>query len=225
MFSDRSDAGKRLADAVIAESIEVDIVLGVPRGGVPVARVVADRLSAPLDVVIARKIGAPDNPELALGAVAADGSGWLNQSLIERLAVDDAYLEETRREEANAAKARADRYRADRPAPDLTGKRVLVVDDGVATGATLKACLRSVRSQGAAVVTVAVPVGPPEAIDALRREADRVICLEEPDPFRAVGAHYRTFEQVSDAAVLATLDTDGSGTESENGENGRNVSQ
>lgn len=206
MFADRQAAGEQLADALTATSIDADIVLGVPRGGVPVARVVAARLGVPLDVVIARKIGAPDNPELALGAVAADGSGWLNDSLLERLDVDDTYLDEARQAEAQAARDRADRYRSKRPAPDLMGKRVIVVDDGVATGATLKACLRSVRSQGAAVVILAVPVGPPSTIDELRREADRVICLEEPTSFGAVGAHYRSFEQVSDATVLEFLD-------------------
>ncbi|MFB6298960.1 MAG: phosphoribosyltransferase [Halobacteriales archaeon] len=205
MFTDRRDAGDRLAEALVAESIEADIVLGVPRGGVPVASVVAERLDLPLDVVIARKIGAPDNPELALGAVAADGTGWLNDSLIDRLGVTDGYLEQARQAEANAAEDRAERYRAERPPPDLMGARVLVVDDGVATGATLKACLRSVRSQGAAAVIVAIPVGPPETIDAIRREADRVVCLEEPTSFGAVSAHYRSFEQVSDAAVLALL--------------------
>ncbi|MDF9744179.1 phosphoribosyltransferase [Natrinema salsiterrestre] len=205
MFDDRTDAGERLAAEVNARDLEVDVVLGIPRGALPVARPVADALEADLDVVVARKLGAPQNPEVALGAVASDGSVWENDDLIDRLSVSEEYLADVRAEEADNAREKADRYREEDGLPDLKGKRVLVVDDGVATGATATACLRQVRETGAEWVGLAVPVGSPRAVADLEREADEVIALETPAEFRAVGQFYRQFGQVTDEEALEYL--------------------
>jgi len=205
MFDDRTDAGERLAAELERRDLGVDVVLGIPRGALPVARPVADALEADLDVVVARKMGAPQNPEVALGAVASDGSVWENDDLIDRLDVSEAYLAEIRAEEVDNAREKADRYRDTDGLPDLQGKRVLIVDDGVATGATATACLRRVQETGAEWVGVAVPVGSPRAIDDLEREADAVIAIQTPADFRAVGQYYRTFGQVSDEEALEYL--------------------
>ena len=209
MFDDRTDAGERLAAELERRDLEVDVVLGIPRGALPVARPVADALDADLDVVVARKLGAPGNPELALGAVASDGSVWYNDDLIARVDVSEEYLEEVRTEEAENARDKADRYRETAGLPELEGKRVVVVDDGVATGATATACLRQVQESGAEWVGLAVPVGSPRAVDALERETDDVIALQTPADFRAVGQYYRQFGQVTDEEAIAYLDRDG----------------
>ena len=205
MFQNRSDAGQQLADRLVAEGIDADLVLGIPRGALPVARPVADALDAALDVVVAQKIGAPNNPELALGAAAADGSVWLNDALIERVGADAAYVERERVREAENAREKESQYR-DGPAPALAGKRVVVVDDGVATGATAIACLRQLREADTERVVLAVPVGAPDSIDRLDGEADAVICLEEPTSFGAVGRFYRSFGQVTDEKAMTYLD-------------------
>lgn len=203
MFENRESAGRALADELKRRGVEADVVLGIPRGALPVAAPVADALDATLDVVVARKMGAPNNPELAIGAVASDGTAWHNDDLIERLGVTEEYLETIRAEEAANAREKADRYRQD-PAP-IEDRHVIVVDDGVATGATAIACLRQVRNQ-AARVTLAVPVGSPDSVSALEAEADDVIALETPPTFQAVGQFYREFGQVSDEAAMAYLD-------------------
>ncbi|QRV14128.1 phosphoribosyltransferase [Haloterrigena salifodinae] len=208
MFDDRTDAGERLAAELESRGLEADVVLGIPRGALPVARPVADALDADLDVVVARKMGAPGNPELAIGAVASDGSVWYNDDLLERLGVSEGYLEEIRGVEAENAADKADRYRPrDRSGlPDLEGKRTVVVDDGVATGATATACLRQVQDSGAEYVALAVPVGSPRGVADLEREADEVIALGTPESFRAVGQFYREFGQVTDEEAMAYLD-------------------
>lgn len=164
MFQNRTDAGERLGAELARRGIEADVVLGIPRGALPVARPVADELEADLDVVVASKIGAPGNPELAIGAVSSDGSLWLNEPLVERLGVAEEYIDEQQREEAEYAREKAERYRDGERVPDLEGKRVVVVDDGVATGATARACLRQVEEAGADHVTLAVPVGSPDSM-------------------------------------------------------------
>ncbi|WP_336036974.1 phosphoribosyltransferase [Halobacterium yunchengense] len=206
MFTDRTDAGRRLADRLEADGVDADVVLAIPRGGLPVGRVVADRLGVPLDVVAARKLGAPGNPELGVGAVASDGTVWLNDSLLGDLGVGDDYVDAAVERERAVAEEKVRRYRGDRPPLDLRGKTVLVVDDGVATGATTTACLRQVRSEGAARVVLAVPVGPPETVDRLRGEADAVVCVETPQYFGAVGQFYESFDQVSDEQARASLE-------------------
>ncbi|MDJ1431016.1 phosphoribosyltransferase family protein [Halostagnicola sp. A-GB9-2] len=206
MFEDRTDAGDRLASELERRGTTADIVLGIPRGALPVARPVADALGAELDVVVARKLGAPNNPELALGAVASEGSVWLNDALVERLNVSESHLESVRADEAENAREKADRYRETPGLPDLEGKHVVVVDDGVATGATAIACLRQVREANAAHVTLAVPVGPSDSLADLEDEADDVIALRSPADFRAVGQYYRTFGQVTDEEAIEYLD-------------------
>ncbi|KPV39119.1 phosphoribosyltransferase [Thiohalorhabdus denitrificans] len=205
MFQDRKKAGERLAALLQERGIRGDIVLAVPRGGLPVGRAVADALGLPLDIVVARKMGAPGNPELAVGAVASDGSVWRNESLIRQLGVDEAYLEEARRREAANAREKFDRYRGGRPDPDLKGRTVLIVDDGVATGATTVACIRQAYSRGAARVVLAVPVAPPESVRRLEGEADEVVAVETPEWFMAVGQFYAEFGQVSDEEAMRYL--------------------
>lgn len=206
MFSDRRDAGERLADRLVSADVAADIVLAIPRGGLPLGRPVADALDAPLDVVVARKLGAPDNPEYAVGAVASDGTVWLNDDAVARTGVDDDYLEREQAEQAEAAREKVDRYR-DGPAPDLTDEAVVVVDDGVATGSTAFACIEQVRAAGADRIVVAVPVGPPDTIADLETVADEVVCLETPANFRAVGQFYERFDQVSDDEAVQYLDS------------------
>jgi len=205
MFTDRADAGRQLAQLVAEHGVAPDVVLAIPRGGLPVGRAVADALGVPLDIVAARKIGAPSNPELAVGAVASDGTRWLNEALIERLRVDESYLErETERERENAER-KIQRYRGDREPPALAGATVLVVDDGVATGATTTACVRQVRGAGAERVVLAVPVAPPDTVERLLGEADEVLAVETPPHFGAVGQFYRRFDQVSDEEAVDYL--------------------
>jgi predicted phosphoribosyltransferase len=204
-FTDRTDAGERLAEALRERGVEADVVLAVPRGGLPLGRAVADALGAPLDVVVAKKIGAPGNPEYALGAVASDGSVWRNEEALGYTGADEEYFERARREEAESARRKAGRYRGDRPEPDLAGKRVVVVDDGVATGSTMRACLQSVREAGAERVVVAVPVGPPDTIADLEEMVDEVVCLQTPGGFRGVGQFYDRFDQVTDEEAMEYL--------------------
>ena len=205
MFKDRTDAGRQLATVLEQHDVEADLVLAIPRGGLPVGRAVADRLDVPLDIVAARKIGAPGNPELAVGAVASDGTVWLNEALIEELGVGNDYIDEQTDHEREAAVRKVQRYRDDRPPLELTGKTVLVVDDGIATGATTIACVRQLRNADVDRVIVAVPVAPPEVVERLRSEADAVICAETPTYFGAVGRFYDSFEQVSDEQAKTYL--------------------
>lgn len=219
MFQDRTAAGERLGAQLTEQGVDADIVLGIPRGALPVARPVADALDAPLDIVVASKIGAPNNPELAIGAVGAaarsedggdtdgsDESYWLNDDLVDRLGVSEEYIEDEREDEAQNASQKAERYREDGQFPDLRGKRVVVVDDGVATGATAMACLRQVNAADATHCVLAVPVGSPDSLATLEAEADEVIALQTPQDFRAVGQYYQTFGQVSDEEAIAYLD-------------------
>ena len=208
MFRDRRDAGNRLADRLVSTDVSADVVLAIPRGGLPLGRPVADALDAPLDVVVARKLGAPDNPEYAVGAVASDGTVWLNDDAVDRLGVGDDYLEREQAGQAEAARQKVDRYR-DGKAPDLSEKVVVVVDDGAATGSTALACIEQVRAAGADRIVVAVPVGPPDTIADIGTVADEVVCLETPTNFRAVGQFYEQFDQVSDDEAVQYLDRDG----------------
>jgi predicted phosphoribosyltransferase len=205
MFTDRTDGGQQLAELLERHDVQADIVLGIPRGALPVARPVADALNAPLDVVVASKIGAPNNPKLAIGAVASDGSVWRNEDLIDRVGISDEHIEREREREAEYAQQKAEQYRTDKEAPDLSGKRVVIVDDGVATGATAKACLQQVADAGASHILLAVPVGSPDSIDDLQTEADDVLVVESPPEFRAVGQYYERFDQVSDEEAIAYL--------------------
>jgi len=205
-FTDRTEGGEQLADRLVETGVDVDLVCAIPRGGLPVGRAVADRLGVPLDVVVATKLGAPSNPELAIGAVAGDGSYWLNDDLVGQLRVDDAYIQREREREAEVARRKVADYRGGEPLPDVAGKRVVLVDDGIATGATAIACLRQLQATDAAEVILAVPVAPASARADLRDEADRVVVADEPRPFQAVGRHYREFGQVTDAEAIDLLE-------------------
>ena len=207
-FKDRTQAGERLGEALRERGIDADIVLAVPRGGLPLGRAVADALDVPLDIVVASKIGAPGNPEYAIGAVASDGTVWRNEQAIRGTRTDEEYFEREREREAEAARQKADTYRAGRSAPDLTGKTVVVVDDGVATGSTVRACLQMLEGTEAERVVLAVPVGPPDTIDELRELADEVVCLETPRSFMGVGQFYARFDQVSDEEAMAYLEVE-----------------
>lgn len=204
MFADRKDAGQRLAAALASLSDEDVVVLGIPRGGVEVAAVVAEVLGAPLDVVIPRKIGAPGNPELGLGAVAEDVE-VLDQHLIRVLSVSEDYLRREIAAEREEIARRSSVYRGGRPPADLQGKVVAVVDDGVATGGTAVAALRWARAKGAKRVVLAVPVAPREAVRRLEAEGDEIRALATPEPFFAVGQWYGSFPQVSDERVIELL--------------------
>jgi predicted phosphoribosyltransferase len=211
MFQDRLAAGEQLGERLAERDLGIGVVLGIPRGGLPVARPVADVLECPLDVVVASKIGAPHNAELAVGASAADGSAWYNDTLIDRLDVETDYLEQEREHEAEAAREKEHRYRGAAGERDLDGEVVAVVDDGLATGATALACLRQVREAGAERVVFAVPVGSQNAIARVEREAEEVVCIETPDRFGAVGQFYRSFEQVPDEEALKYLERESAG--------------
>jgi putative phosphoribosyl transferase len=204
MFEDRERAGEALAAAVASRIEGPATVLAVPRGGVVVAVPVAGALEAPLDVVIPRKLGAPGNPELAIGAIAP-GVRVLHERAIRQLGVSDAYVEaEVARQEGEIARREA-AYRGGRAAAPVAGRRAVVVDDGVATGATAVAALRWARAAGAARVVFAAPVGPPAARARLAPECDEVVLLREPEAFFAVGEWYGDFRQVSDDEVVAIL--------------------
>ena len=204
-FVDRVDAGKRLASVLKNFSGKKGIVLAIPRGGVVVGYVIAKTLNLPLDIIIPRKIGAPNNPELAIGAVAEDGTAILDQNLIKYLGVSREYvIEETERQKKEISR-RLKLYKQDASYPDLKGLDVIVVDDGIATGSTMKAALASVKNRGASSITVAVPVGPPSTIEELEKMADRVVCLYTPEFFQAIGEFYKDFSQTSDEEVIGLL--------------------
>jgi putative phosphoribosyl transferase len=204
MFRDRDEAGARLADALSDLKGQDVVVLGIPRGGVEVAAIVARALDAPLDVVIPRKVGAPGNPELGLGAVAEDVE-VLDERLIRVLAVNEGYLRSEIAAQQGEIARRSAAYRGDNPPVPLEGKVVVVIDDGVATGGTAVAALRWARARGAARVILAVPVAPAEAVHRLEEEADEVRVLDTPEPFYAVGQWYESFPQVSDERVVDLL--------------------
>lgn len=204
LFVDRRDAGLRLASALSDLARSDVLVLAIPRGGVEVGATVADALGAPLDVVIPRKIGAPGNPELGLGAVAGPVE-VIDARLVAQLGVSSQYLRAEIEAQRMEIGRRESLYRGDRPPLPVRGRVAVVVDDGVATGGTAAAALRLARSQGAERVVLAVPVGPPHAVERLSEEADEVRMLHTPEPFYAVGQWYREFPQVTDAEVIHLL--------------------
>jgi len=205
-FTNRTTGGQQLAARLVEMGVDADLVCAIPRGGLPVGRAVADRLDVPLDVVVASKLGAPSNPKLAIGAVAGDGSYWLNDDLVDQLGVSDDYIQQERDTEAEVARQKIADYRGGEPLPDVSGKRVVLVDDGIATGATAMACLRQLQATDATEVILAVPVAPPSARAELSDEADRVVIVDEPRPFQAVGRHYREFGQVTDREAIDLLE-------------------
>lgn len=206
IFQNRNDAGNKLAQELSAYSNKDNvIVLGLARGGVVVADCIAKVLHVPLDVVIVRKVGAPDNPELALGAVTEEGEGIFNEDLIAMLGVSREYLDAEVEKEKEEVKARKKLFLKGKKPVSIEGKIVLLVDDGIATGASMKVAIESVRSQKAQKVVVVVPVAAPESLREISKLADEVVCLSEPPNFPAVGAFYREFTQVSDRQVSEIL--------------------
>ena len=204
-FSDRIEAGKKLAMALKDFSSKNGVVLAIPRGGVVVAYEIAKALGLPLDVIIPRKLGAPGNPELAIGAVAEDGTAILDNELVNYLGVSQSYIQEEIENQKQEIQRRLSLYRQQSSYPDLKGLDVIVVDDGIATGSTMKAALASVRNRGASSITVAIPVGPPSTIKELEKLADRVVCLYTPEFFQAIGQFYSDFSQTEDEEVVALL--------------------
>lgn len=205
-FANRRDAGQRLAAKLRAYQNRADvIVLGIPRGGMVVAAEIARALHVPLDVFIARKIGAPHNEELAIGAMAGDGTVFLDELLIRELRLPEALVQRAQEIQKQEIERRAKLYRGDRPPLQLQDKTVIVTDDGVATGATTIATLRALRQHKPARLLLAVPVAPRQVLPLLRAECDTVIVLDTPEPFVAVGYFYADFEQVTDAEVTDIL--------------------
>lgn len=204
VFRDRHDAGNRLGERLTSYGGRDCLVLGLARGGVVVAAEVARALDAPLDVVVARKLGAPTSQELAIGAVTADGGRYYNEDLIRDLAIPRSYVERVTAREMTEAKRQEERLRV-QPRPNVTGRTVFLVDDGLATGATMIAATRSVQARYPSRIVVAVPIAAVGPCDDLRSEADEVICLATPEPFWAVGLFYQDFAQVEDAEVKELL--------------------
>lgn len=181
------------------------IVLAIPRGGVVVGAIVAKALGVPLDIIIPRKIGAPGNPELAIGAMTEDGTTILDERLVQQLQVSNRYITEESKRQQLEIQRRLKLYRGDAPYPKLKNREVIIVDDGIATGSTMKAALSSLRRRGAKKIIIAVPVGPEFTVEELKKEADSVICLFTPEPFYAIGQFYTRFDQTSDEEVKRLL--------------------
>src|SRR5918992_528509 len=206
LFRDRSDAGRRLAEKLSAYRDRDDLlVLALPRGGVPVAFEVASALRAPLDVFVVRKLGVPGHEELAMGAIATGGVRVLNSDVVHRLKLPQEVIDRVASSEHSELVRREKVYRGDRPPPDVRGRTVILVDDGLATGATMLAAIKALRQQQPARIVVAVPTAAPETCEQLKKEADDAICAITPEPFHAVGLWYEDFSQTTDEEVRDLL--------------------
>ncbi len=207
MFRDRTEAGCKLGERLLRFKAKHPLVLALPRGGVAVAFEIARMLAAQLDVVLVRKIGAPMQPELAIGAIA-DGEHpetVVNRDVVDALGIPVSYLEEERERQLTEIERRRKLYLAGRPRPTIAGKTVIVVDDGIATGATMRAALRAVRRAGPKRLVLAVPISSAQAISELQHDVDDVECLELPEDLWAIGGHYEDFTQVTDSDVTTML--------------------
>ena len=206
-FRDRADAGRQLGEALkprYGDRPDV-LVLALPRGGVPVAYEVARILKAPLDIFVVRKLGVPGHEELAMGAIATGGVRVLNEDVVRQLGIDDEAIDAIAAQEQRELERRERAYRGDRPAHDVRGQTVILVDDGLATGSTMRAAVASLRQQGPARIVVAVPVASTEACEELGAEADETVCGATPRPFQGVGRWYQDFSQTSDDEVHELL--------------------
>jgi putative phosphoribosyl transferase len=205
LFTDRKEAGKKLATKLKRFNKKEAIVLAIPRGGVVVGYEIAKEIHAILDIVVPRKLRAPNQPELAIGAITEDGNVILEDEIVNSLNVSNDYIKMESQRQKLEIDRRLRAYKGEEKIPDLTGLHAIVVDDGVATGATMKAALASVRKRGAKSVILAIPVASSRALKMLEKEADETICLHTPQPFFAIGQFYRHFEQTSDEEVKELL--------------------
>jgi len=205
-FANRTEAGRLLAEKLVEYADQSDVILlGLPRGGVPVAYEIAKRLRLPLDVFIVRKLGVPGFEELAAGAIASGGVRVLNEEVVRAIPYASEAIEAVTARETAELQRREQIYREGRPPPELRDKIAIVVDDGLATGATMRAAVKALQQRGAAKIVVAVPVGPPDTCEELAHEADEAICLSMPPFFQAVGQYYEDFSQTSDDDVRELL--------------------
>lgn len=206
-FADRNDAGRRLAARLLAYKGTHPVVLALPRGGVPVGYEVATQLHAPLDIVLVRKIGAPLQPELALGAIVEGNpvQRFINRAIVTELGVPQSYIEEEISREAREIERRRSAYLRGRAPVAVAGHVAIIVDDGIATGATMRAALRAIRSRDPSQLVLAIPVAPASALEELRAEVDDIVCVLAPDDLGAIGFFYRDFHQLDDKDVIALL--------------------
>lgn len=206
-FENRIDAGRQLAQALTPYKGQDVVVLALPRGGVPVAVEVARHLGAPLDLLLVRKLGMPAQPELAMGAILDGGDPVIvrNENVIRMGGITEVEFDSVYRRELAELERRREAYLGNRAAIDVEGRIVIIVDDGIATGATVRAAIKGLRLRGPKQIVLAIPVAPPDTVALLRREVDDLVCLETPDRFQAIGQHYRDFGQVPDADVISLL--------------------
>lgn len=206
LYGDRHDGGRHLAKRLAKYANHDDVlVLALPRGGVPVAYEVAEALHAPLEIFLVRKLGVPGHEELAMGAIASGGVRVLNEDVVDYLQIPEEVIDEVAEQESRELQRREQSYRGDRPAPDVHGRTVILVDDGLATGSTMKAAAAALRKQNPARIVVAVPVAAEATCAAFRAEVDEIVCGATPEPFRAVGLWYRDFSQTTDDEVRDLL--------------------
>jgi predicted phosphoribosyltransferase len=207
LFRDRSEAGRVLAEKLKPYADREDVlVLALPRGGVPVGYEIAAALHAPLDVFLVRKLGLPGHEELAMGAIASGGVRVLNEDVVRPLQVPDEIIDAVAKQELRELERRERVYRDDRPPPDVRGRTVILVDDGLATGSSMRAAVAALRQQRPARIIVAVPIGAAETCEEFRTEADEVVCARTPEPFYAVGIWYSDFSQTTDDEVRELLE-------------------
>lgn len=204
-YADRRDAAQRLSESLSEHGVHHPLILGIPRGGVVIADEIARKLNADLDVALTRKLGAPGNPELAIGAIAENGTILIQEEIAEKVGADEDYIRREKASQFAEISARRDRYRAVLPRTPLHGRWVILVDDGIATGATMQASLWAAREEGPDRIVVAVPVGSQDAIERLSRDADEVICPYIPEYFYAIGQFFSDFGQVGDEEVVEIL--------------------
>ena len=209
LFADRHEAAQRLGETLAGYRMRHPVILGIPRGGIVIADRIAAELEADLDIVLARKLGAPGNPELAIGAVSEHGVLHIQSRIAAKVRADEDYIEREKERQLAEIRARRERYRSVLPKVPLDGRTAIIVDDGIATGATMQAAVWAARAEGPREILVAVPVGAQDAIARLEREADVVVSLHRPAQFYAIGQFFADFTQVSDAEVVAILQAQG----------------
>lgn len=205
MFLNRFDAGQQLAEAIKKLNIENGFVICIPRGGVVVGAIVAQQLKIPMDIIIPKKVGAPHNPEIAVGAVTQNGTVIYNRELLKRIGVTEEDLKPTVEHVVKEIKRRMISYRGTDEMPNLSNRHVIVIDDGIATGSTMLAALRSIKNYGCKKITLAIPVAPPDTLEKLKKEVDDLVCLISEEPFYAVSQFYKKFNQISDEEVISLL--------------------